>query len=804
MRLRYSILSATLTLCALSAWADTNTQTTVADTQLTLKKIMADPDWMGNSPTAPIWSADGQSVIYSRKAKGHTHSEQYQLNLVEKKSALLGENDGLWVASQSAQKSDDELYGVFEFQGDIYWTEFQSGKIKALTADEEAQSNPQYVNSKQISYIQGQKIFVYHLDKGLAEQIADFKLEDDPDKEKKSNYLAKSQPRLLKYIEKTEAENKFQKKRRKDNRLAKSKTWYLGKGVDIRTFRLSPDANWLVLGTTKKSLRGKADHMPEFVTADGYVNDRNVRPLVGTSKPTAESFYLVDLKNHEKHPIDTSSLPGINDDPLESLKKKAAKKTGYKYKELDQPRAIYAHNWFANRGIEWSKDSSRVALLLYSYDNKDRWIVGLETEQRKLKTFHWLSDDAWVNDWTFNEFGWLPDNRTLYYLSEEDGYSHLYIKKGKRRARQLTEGDFEVSNITVAKDGQQIYFKANRKHPGIYEIYRIAVKGGKIDALTNLGGVNDYVLAPNETQLAILHSSTTQKPELFLQSLTSSEPAVRMTDTMSDAFKQVSWQAPQVIGVPSSHVDKPIYSRFYPSRSELKTSANNKKPAVIFVHGAGYLQNSHQGWSGYFREYMFHNMLTQQGYVVLDMDYRASKGYGRDWRTAIYRNMGTPELQDLTDGAKWLVENADVDPKRIGIYGGSYGGFMTFMALFNEPDVFAAGASLRPVTDWAHYNHGYTSNILNTPEIDPDAYERSSPIEFADGLNKPLLICHGMVDDNVFFKDTVRLVQRLIELEKTPYFETAIYPVEPHGFRQPSSWLDEYTRIHLLFEEHLN
>ena len=221
---------------------------------------------------------------------------------------------------------------------------------------------------------------------------------------------------------------------------------------------------------------------------------------------------------------------------------------------------------------------------------------------------------------------------------------------------------------------------------------------------------------------------------------------------------------------------------------------------MLFVHGAGYLQNAHQGWSSYFREFMFHSLLVERGYVVLDMDYRASAGYGRDWRTAIYRQMGYPEVEDLEDGVAWLVANRNVDPRRVGVYGGSYGGFLTFMALFRQPELFAGGAALRPVADWAHYNHPYTSNILNTPEVDPEAYEKSSPIEFAAGLRKPLLICHGMVDDNVVFQDSVRLVQRLIELEKTEYFETAIYPMEPHGFREPSSWLDEYKRVLELFE----
>jgi dipeptidyl aminopeptidase/acylaminoacyl peptidase len=187
---------------------------------------------------------------------------------------------------------------------------------------------------------------------------------------------------------------------------------------------------------------------------------------------------------------------------------------------------------------------------------------------------------------------------------------------------------------------------------------------------------------------------------------------------------------------------------------------------------------------------------------VLDIDYRGSAGYGRDWRTAIYRHMGGKDLTDHVDGAKYLVAEQGVDPTRIGIYGGSYGGFITLMAMFREPDVFAAGAALRPVTDWAHYNHGYTANILNVPQSDAEAYKLSSPIYYAQGLKGALLICHGMVDVNVHFQDTVRLVQRLIELRKENW-ELAVFPVEDHGFVQASSWADEYKRILRLFDENL-
>src|SRR5690606_6416408 len=155
------------------------------------------------------------------------------------------------------------------------------------------------------------------------------------------------------------------------------------------------------------------------------------------------------------------------------------------------------------------------------------------------------------------------------------------------------------------------------------------------------------------------------------------------------------------------------------------------------------------------------------------------------------------------DGSKYLTKEFGINPESIGLYGGSYGGFITLMALFTEPEYFGAGAALRSVTDWAHYNHGYTGRILNLPQDDSLSYHRSSPIFFAEGLEDPLLIAHGMVDTNVHFQDVVRLSQRLIELGKTGW-EMAVYPGENHGFVRPSSWTDEYRRILKLFDENLH
>ena len=269
----------------------------------------------------------------------------------------------------------------------------------------------------------------------------------------------------------------------------------------------------------------------------------------------------------------------------------------------------------------------------------------------------------------------------------------------------------------------------------------------------------------------------------------------QITHSTSKEFAAYKWREPEVVKIKGSDGIE-FYARIY------KNAETKNKPAVIFVHGAGYLQNAHNYWSNYHREYMFHNFLVDNGFTVLDIDYRASEGYGRDYRTAIYRNMGGRDLQDHLDGKDYLVKELGIDSTKIGIYGGSYGGFITLMAMMKTPGEFPCGAALRSVTDWAHYNHEYTSNILNHPATDPEAYKQSSPIYYAENLKGKLIMLHGMVDDNVQFQDVVRLSQRFIELGKENW-ELAVFPVEAHGFKESYSWNDEYRRIYELFYEEL-
>jgi dipeptidyl aminopeptidase/acylaminoacyl peptidase len=380
---------------------------------------------------------------------------------------------------------------------------------------------------------------------------------------------------------------------------------------------------------------------------------------------------------------------------------------------------------------------------------------------------------------------------------------HLYVVDADMAGepRALTSGEWEITDVATATNRRTFYLTTTEVDPGERHVYAMDSEGRARTRLTTMTGSNEGEISPDGRTIGLIHSAGNRPPEVYLARYGgATAPTTRVTTSPTEEWSSYRWLDPRVITFPSRD-GKTLHARLYtPEMVGAKRHAS--RPAVLFVHGAGYLQNAHKYWSSYYREYMFHHLLASRGYVVLDVDYRASAGYGRDWRTAIYRHMGGKDLDDIVDGAKYLAAAEKVDARRIGVYGGSYGGFITLMAMFTTPDVFAAGAALRPVTDWAHYNHPYTANILNLPQADKDAYRRSSPIYFADGLKGALLICHGLVDVNVHAQDSIRLAQKLIELRKERW-ELALYPVEDHAFEEATSWADEYKRILHLFEQNL-
>jgi dipeptidyl aminopeptidase/acylaminoacyl peptidase len=764
-------------------------------TPLTLEQIMADPDWIGPGVEDAWWAWDGRHVQYTVKRSGATIRDTWQQGS-EGGDAAARIDGAARAALDAAHPAYDAAHARMAFvrNGDVFVRDLATGALTQLTRTDAEESLPQWSRDGGLVWRVGNDWYRWTAASGVV-QAALPRAEKDPAAAPKADALRDRQQRLIATLRDDKA--------RKDAARAQDEAWrradptrapapvYLGDDLAIADSALSPDGRWLLVVTTDKGGAGTVAKLPHYVTDSGYVEDEEARTLVGRDAPLPHTLWLVDMHDGTPHALSFDPLPGIHDDPLAALRKAA------KQDPLKGNRAVRIETDGDGQGpaIHWSDDSRNVAVLVRAVDNKDRWLATVDLAHGTLQPRHRLHDAAWVG-WNFNDFGWLQDGRTLWYLSEESGYSQLYaLDTAGGRAKALTSGRWEASQAELSADGKRFYFLCNRKWPGDYEVCDVPVAGGDVRELTSLDGVEDFSASPDGRQLLVRYSGSYLPPQLAVVGADGGAARV-LTDTRTPAFKAIDWLQPAIVQVPSAHGAGTVWGKYYGPKTP---EAGRKYPVVMFVHGAGYLQNVHARWPSYFREQMFHNLLVQHGYIVLDLDYRASAGYGRDWRTAIYRNMGHPELEDYLDGLDWLVANRQGDRAHAGIYGGSYGGFMTFMALYRAPGVFQAGAALRPVSDWTQYNHEYTSNILNTPDLDPEAYKVSSPIEYAAGLQDHLLIAHGMIDDNVFFKDSVDMTQKLVELHKAKW-SIAPYPLERHTFAHPDAWYDEYRRIYELFE----
>lgn len=760
---------------------------------LTIDNIMRGPELYGNEPTAPRWSEDGQHVYFLWKQANEQRikpNDTYVVNRDGSGLRKLSEEEAKNLPPAFGSRTKDRKKLAYAENGDIFVYDFSANVKHQLTKTVESETNPQFTSDeKRVTFLRGGNLYAMALDSGMLEQLTDVRAaaaeggptpaataggrgggrggrggaapttDAPPPKGTDSQeFLKKQELDLLQVVkEKKDAREAAEAKRKKDE-PAPRKPFQLQVRQTASRLELTPDGK-SVIAMVNETVNGvKNENVPNYVTESAYTEDINGRSNVG-EPPNKQRVAILDVATGEVKWIDAG--------------------LGNREVQLQGP--------------VWNEAGTKAFLVARAVDNKDRWILALDPATGKTRTLFTEHDEAWLGGGGFGAGGgtaWLKNSDEIYFLTEKDGYSNLFkVSFDGGDPKPLVTGKFEVSGVELSRDGKTFYFTSSEVSPFDRHFYSMPVDGGARKQLTKEAGNHRVALSPDEKSLADIYSYTNKPPELFIE-------GKKVTSSPSAEFWDYKWIDVPIVEIPARDGIK-VPARFY-------KPANFKKggPAVMFVHGAGYLQNVHHWWSSYEHEYMFNHFLMEHGYLVIDIDYRGSAGYGRDWRTAIYRHMGGKDLDDHVDAAKFIVSQYGVDPKRIGLYGGSYGGFITLMALFTAPDTFAAGAALRPVTDWAHYNNGYTSNILNLPQKDEEAYKKSSPIYFADGLRGALLICHGMVDTNVFFQDSVRLVQRLIELHKENW-SIAPYPVEDHGFVQPSSWADEYKRIYGLFESNL-
>jgi dipeptidyl aminopeptidase/acylaminoacyl peptidase len=579
-----------------------------------------------------------------------------------------------------------------------------------------------------------------------------------------------------------------------DEAKTKAQVWRAGGGLvvlegfeeleDLRSERLSPDGRWVMGMTTDDSGQPDPTLVPDYLTT--RVSTRKARAQWADDTASPRTYAVWDATSGARTTVELPHDEGTWLSPL-----------GWAPMDHGGERAGPARYAWRRVSADWRTMELWV------------WSAG---ELRRAYTEH---DERWVGGpaaWP----QWSEDGSCFLYGSEiapsslTPGRSQVFaIDPDTGAMRQLTEAEGEVSRFSSTTDGGLVYAASGanpaQTHIGLVPAEAVA---GSATATRDWSrrlpvppGVNESPLVSRDgSRVVFTHHELGLPAELWCVETDGRSEPWRLTRTIPAEYEAVDWIRP--VKFEAAHADGTLV-RSHVYLPEGMTLAQPQRPraCIVFIHGAGYLQNVTDSMTEYEVNLMFHSRLARMGYVVLDVDYRGSKGYGNDFRTRLQYHLGGLDLDDIHRVVDALAERGVIDGERVACYGGSYGGFLTLMALFTAPERWVAGAALRSVTDWRTYHPRYTQPRLGRPSTHPEAFERSSPIDHAEKLEDPLLILHGMVDSNVFAQDSIRLIEKLIDAGKG--FDAMLYPSQGHTFSDGMHWLDEYGRIERFLTGHL-
>lgn len=399
-----------------------------------------------------------------------------------------------------------------------------------------------------------------------------------------------------------------------------------------------------------------------------------------------------------------------------------------------------------------------------------------------------------------------PDGKWIEFVSDRSGWPHIYVipadATSESQARQLSKGNFGDGYAAWSANSKLLAYAHSKDGDQMERFISVAdVTTGKIEPIVTAGGVNfDPSFSPDGSKLIYSRTAPEHPLEVYTVDARSGATPTRLTDSLPPEINVSDLTAPVAVSYPSRADGKPVPATLIVSKSLDRTK---KHPAIIWAHGSGSDQN-YLGWhpGAYRMYYAMHQYLAQQGYVILTPDYRGSSGYSRDWAVGDYMDMGGGETKDMAAGADYLKTLPYVDPDRIGIWGLSYGGFMTLQAITTTPTLFRCAIDVAGVGDWATWNPGaYTVGRLGTPITNPDGYFSSAPVKHLDKVQRPLLILQGTNDTNVPFWETLTVIDQLEKLGKP--FEMAIYPGEIHFFRRAYVLRDAWKRSEDFFDRYL-
>jgi dipeptidyl aminopeptidase/acylaminoacyl peptidase len=406
-----------------------------------------------------------------------------------------------------------------------------------------------------------------------------------------------------------------------------------------------------------------------------------------------------------------------------------------------------------------------------------------------------------------------PNGTWIAFLSDRDGWDHLYVVPVEGGDPiQITRGTFEAWRPSWSPDSTRIAFDANEpgrlgtRHLGIATIGTDANRATVTTITTGRGTNTAPVWSPDGTRLVYQHTDPQTSADLFVVNAGPNSPPIRLSRSMPSTMSPMQYIEPEFVQYPGPDGQQVPGWLFVPKNLD----RSRKHPAVVWIHGDG-VNQGYDGWHvqrNYAVYYSFHQYLLQQGYVVFAPDYRGSIGYGRAWRQGVYMDVGGKDAKDAWMAAHYLKTLGYVDTDRIGVWGLSYGGFFTLIAMTDQPTLYRAGVDVAGVVDYAMYyedpyHGGWTTSRIGTPEQNPAVYKQASPISHVDRLARPLLILHGTADVNVPYLHSVRLVDELMKKGKSHLFEFMTYPGEFHYFTREHVLRDAWQRVDAFFAKHL-
>ncbi len=743
--------------------------------------------WLGGGVTSPRWSPDGQWIYF-----------QYSL---DPQPILVGNqpDDPWWRVSRDGRRVEsverldalavptqmrhtrDARRAVWFHRGELrYWKAGRNGGESRLLLARVDGINPQWTaDEREVRWIEDRNLWSLDPETGTLRQLTRaYQQRDTGRTDKAKAELVRQQREIFEFARKSKQDRDSAYRRAVTERAPQPITVPYKEGESLSFLEVPAGgkyATWVVTPRVQSTQTTYSD----YVNDSGVVVQRTARPKVGA-------------------PVAVRKAMIVKADPFatpDSVKAIAVEADTGKFggKRVTAVRA------------RWNDQGTRFVVEFQSLDHKDRWIVLVDPETGKHeRVLHHIHDDAWFGG-AGQAQGWLgpswmeflPDGEHLAITSEETGWAHLYVVAMDGAKRALTSGEWEIRGISRANDGTKWRITAGVNHPNELHLYELPLNGGALVRIDELGeGEIQPVPSPDGQTLAFRWSHPTELQDLYIQPLRAGQRATRITRSGTDAFYRIPWPESEFISF-NDDMGKPVFARVYKPLVQ-----HPNRPAVMEIHGAGYAQGVHKTFAGSSAHggSQTAQYLTAKGVTYVVLDYRGSSGYGRDMRTDIYRSMGDRDVKSAVAAIPVLAERYGVNPKKVGLFGCSYGGFFTLMALFQHPGVFQGGVAQCSVTDWSHYNHGYTARILNgAPADDTTAYRVSAPINYAEGLQDKLILQHGLVDGNVQYQDAVRLVQRLMELGKD--FEFVTYPIDAHGWQSRWARIDSQRRMMKLWDE---